>query len=82
MWKENKNALETELEFRDFTQAFAFMTEVAFAAEKLNHHPNWTNIWNKVEIRLSTHDAGDIVTEKDYTLARVIDRIFMKYKEV
>ncbi len=82
MWKENKNALEADFECRDFTQAFAFMTEVAFAAEKLNHHPNWTNIWNRVEIRLSTHDAGDIVTEKDYTLARVIDRIFMKYKEI
>jgi 4a-hydroxytetrahydrobiopterin dehydratase len=81
MWTEKNNALCAEFEFRDFTQAFAFMTEVAFASEKLNHHPNWSNVWNCVNIALSTHDAGDIVTDKDYTLARVITRIFEKYKE-
>jgi 4a-hydroxytetrahydrobiopterin dehydratase len=52
------------------------MTRVAFEAEKQNHHPLWTNVWNKVDIWLSTHDAGDVVTEKDRLLARAIDNIY------
>ena len=56
------------------------MTQVAFTAEKMNHHPEWKNVWNKVDIRLSTHDAGDIVTEKDRKLADAIDRIFKEMK--
>jgi 4a-hydroxytetrahydrobiopterin dehydratase len=73
MWKEENNALYRKFEFRDFSEAFAFMTRVAIAAEKANHHPLWTNVYNKVEIWLNTHDAGNIVTDKDRKLAKVID---------
>ena len=73
MWKEENNTLYRKFEFKNFSEAFAFMTRVALAAEKMNHHPYWSNVWNKVEIKLSTHDAGDIVTEKDRKLAAAID---------
>lgn len=79
MWTEKNDQLVASFEFKDFVQAFAFMTEVAFQAEKLNHHPNWSNVWNRVEIHLSTHDAGNIVTEKDRALAAVIDSIYSRY---
>jgi 4a-hydroxytetrahydrobiopterin dehydratase len=75
MWTENNNQLYKKFEFNDFSEAFAFMTRVAIEAEKANHHPLWTNVWNKVEIWLTTHDAGNIVTEKDTILAAAIDRI-------
>ena len=75
MWKEADNKLYRKFEFKDFSEAFAFMTRVALAAEKMDHHPLWTNVWNTVEIWLSTHDAGDIVTEKDRKLAKRIDSI-------
>ncbi|TNE65095.1 MAG: pterin-4-alpha-carbinolamine dehydratase [Bacteroidetes bacterium] len=79
MWKEQDNALQATFQFKDFAEAFAFMTEVAFHAEKQNHHPNWSNVWNTVEIRLNTHAAGNIVTDKDRQLARTIDAIVKKY---
>jgi len=75
MWKEAKNKLHRKFEFKDFSEAFAFMTRVALAAEKMNHHPKWTNEYNKVDIWLSTHDAGDIVTDKDKKLASQIDKL-------
>jgi 4a-hydroxytetrahydrobiopterin dehydratase len=75
MWKEEKNQLIRAFEFPDFISAFAFMTRVALVAEKLNHHPVWTNVYNKVEIRLSTHDAGNTITEKDLQLAALIDEL-------
>lgn len=75
MWKETDNKLYRKFEFNDFSQAFAFMTRVALAAEKMDHHPLWTNVYNRVEIWLSTHDAGDIVTEKDRKLAGIIDKL-------
>jgi 4a-hydroxytetrahydrobiopterin dehydratase len=75
MWKEEKNTLYKKFEFKDFSSAFAFMTRVAIEAEKMNHHPLWTNVWNRVEIWLSTHDAGDIVTDKDRKLAQKIDAL-------
>jgi len=75
MWKETDNKLHKAFEFKDFTAAFSFMTRVALLAEKMNHHPTWTNTWNKVEIWLNTHDAGDIVTEKDRKLAEGIDKL-------
>ena len=75
MWTEKNNTLYRKFEFADFSEAFAFMTRVAIAAEKANHHPLWTNVYNKVEIWLSTHDAGDIVTDKDRKLATKIDTI-------
>jgi len=74
-WKEENNALHRSFEFKDFSEAFAFMTRVALAAEKMDHHPGWTNVYNKVTIKLNTHDAGDIVTEKDHKLARIIDKL-------
>jgi 4a-hydroxytetrahydrobiopterin dehydratase len=73
MWEEKKNQLYRSFEFKDFREAFAFMTKVALVAEKMDHHPNWTNVYNKVEIYLSTHDAGDVITEKDHKLAKAID---------
>ena len=79
MWKETNNSLHCTFTFKGFTEAFAFMTEVAFQAEKQNHHPNWSNVWNKVEIHLSTHDAGNTVTEKDRRLAVAIASIYQKY---
>lgn len=79
MWTENNHQLVAFFTFRDFVQAFAFMTEVAFHAEKMNHHPDWQNVWNRVEIRLSTHDAGNVVTEKDRELAATILSIYARY---
>ena len=75
MWKETDNKLYRKFEFKDFSEAFAFMTRVAIEAEKMDHHPLWTNVLNKVEIWLSTHDAGDVVTEKDRKLAQKIDAL-------
>jgi 4a-hydroxytetrahydrobiopterin dehydratase len=72
-WQKTNNTLYKKFEFKNFSQAFAFMTRVAIEAEKLNHHPLWTNVYNKVEIWLSTHDAGDTVTDLDYKLALAID---------
>jgi 4a-hydroxytetrahydrobiopterin dehydratase len=72
-WKEKDNQLHRKFTFKDFSEAFAFMTRVALEAEKMDHHPLWTNVYNTVEIWLSTHDAGDIVTEKDKKLAKKID---------
>jgi 4a-hydroxytetrahydrobiopterin dehydratase len=75
MWKEEDNKLYRKFEFKNFSEAFAFMTRVALEAEKTDHHPLWTNIYNTVEIWLSTHDAGDTVTEKDKKLSKAIDKI-------
>jgi len=72
-WKEKNNKLYRKFQFKNFSEAFAFMTRVALAAEKMDHHPEWKNVWNTVEVWLSTHDAGDIVTEKDRTLSKKID---------
>jgi 4a-hydroxytetrahydrobiopterin dehydratase len=68
------HAIERHWVFKDFTEAFAFMTRVALAAEQRNHHPNWSNVYNRVQVQLSTHDAGGL-TEKDIELARWIDAI-------
>lgn len=73
MWKETNNQLVREFSFTNFVEAFAFMTKVAIVAEKQNHHPEWTNVYNKLTIRLSTHDAGNVVTNKDRELAQAID---------
>lgn len=75
MWKESDNKLTRTVEFKDFVEAFGFMSKVAILAEKMNHHPNWSNVYNKVSIELTTHDAGDTVTEKDRKLASAIDEL-------
>lgn len=67
-----RDAIRRDFRFRDFNQAFAFMTRVAMLAEQHHHHPNWSNVWNSVSIELSTHDAGGL-TAKDVGLARLID---------
>lgn len=74
-WVEKDNTLYRKFTFKNFSEAFAFMTRVAMEAEKQNHHPLWTNGWNTVEIWLNTHDAGDIVTEKDHQLASKINEL-------
>jgi len=75
MWEEKDNMLVRTFEFKDFIAAFGFMTRVAIAAEKQSHHPNWSNVYNKVVIELTTHDAGNIVTENDRRLAEIIDSL-------
>lgn len=75
MWKEENNKLVRTFKFGDFQEAFAFMTRVAFLAEAQGHHPNWSNVYNTVIIELTTHDKGNVVTEKDRELAAAIDKI-------
>ncbi|HKK10394.1 MAG TPA: 4a-hydroxytetrahydrobiopterin dehydratase [Bacteroidales bacterium] len=75
MWKEENNQLIRQFEFDNFIDAFSFMTKVAMLAEKAQHHPTWENTYNKLTIKLSTHDAGDVVTKKDKDLAAQIDAL-------
>lgn len=77
MWTEENNSLKKEFKFKNFIDAFAFMTRVAFVAEKMNHHPNWSNVYNTVSIILNTHDAGNTVTDKDRKLAAEIDKLLI-----
>lgn len=80
MWIEKDNSLQADFTFSDFKSAFAFMTEVAFYAETYNHHPEWSNVYNKVSITLKTHDAGNTVTQIDRKLAEIIEQVADKYK--
>ena len=75
MWTENNDKLKKSFKFGNFIEAFSFMTKVAFLAEKMNHHPDWRNCYNVVDIELNTHDAGGKVTEKDHKLAAAIDKL-------
>ena len=75
MWQEQDNKLVREFQFADFQEAFGFMTRVALIAEKMDHHPWWSNVYNKVRIELTTHDAGNTVTDKDRQLAKAIDQL-------
>lgn len=75
MWVEENNRLTRTFRFKDFTEAFGFITKVALLAEKMDHHPFWTNVYNTVTIELSTHDAGNVVTDKDRALAKAIDQL-------
>lgn len=74
-WTTKNDTLEKEFTFQDFDAAWSFMSKVALIAQQMNHHPDWQNCWNKVTIRLSTHDAGNKVTEKDHQLAAAIDAL-------
>ena len=78
MWEEKDRKLCRTFEFENFTEAFGFMTKVALEAEKMQHHPWWSNVYNTVECKLSTHDAGDVITEKDRKLAKTIDKLYGK----
>ena len=75
MWQQTDDKLYRKFLFSDFSEAFAFMTRVALIAEKMDHHPRWTNVYNTVEIWLNTHDAGDKITPKDHELAAAIDKL-------
>ena len=77
--EKERDAITREFVFKDFNGAFAFMTQVALAAEKADHHPEWSNVYNKVRVTLSTHDAGG-VTQKDLDLARFIDAAYARLK--
>lgn len=78
MWQEINNELVKKIEFKNFVEAFGFMTKVAILAEKADHHPWWSNVYNQVEIRLTTHDAGNTITKKDRDLALDIDELLKK----
>lgn len=75
-WKETPEGLHRKLEFKDFKATFAFMTHVAFIAEKMGHHPDWRNVYNSLEITLNTHDQGGAITDKDRKLAQAIDAAY------
>jgi 4a-hydroxytetrahydrobiopterin dehydratase len=75
MWKEENNSLKRSFQFKNFVEAFGFMSRVALLAEKMNHHPSWSNVYNRVDIALNTHDAGNVVTDKDRKLAAEIDKL-------
>ena len=76
MWIEENNQLKRSFQFTNFIEAFGFMAKVALIAEKMNHHPDWRNVYNTIDIALYTGDAGNIITEKDRKLAKEIDQIF------
>lgn len=79
-WKHDagRDAISREYKFADFTRAFAFMTEVAIIAEKRNHHPEWFNVYNKVSVTLTTHDAGGL-TQRDVDLAKYMDEAYARF---
>jgi 4a-hydroxytetrahydrobiopterin dehydratase len=79
-YDEARDAIAKRFSFADFVAAFGFMTQVALEAEKINHHPEWTNVYRHVDIRLTTHDAGG-VSELDFALARAIERIVQRFAE-
>lgn len=78
-FEEIEHTLVAKFLFKNFVEAFSFMTEVAFWAEKQNHHPEWFNVYNRVEIKLRTHDAGNRVTQKDHQLAAKIVLLYKKF---
>jgi len=75
MWTEEQDSLYQKFKFKDFNSAFSFMTRVALAAEKMDHHPTWKNTYNQVEIWLNTHSAGNKITEKDWALAKTVEQL-------
>ena len=75
MWEEIDNKLCKTFTFKDFSEAFGWMSRAALAAEKMDHHPEWTNVYNTVSVKLYTHSAGDIITDKDRKLAQIMDSI-------
>jgi 4a-hydroxytetrahydrobiopterin dehydratase len=80
-WTYEKNSINRDFKFKTFIEAFSFMTAIALVAEKLNHHPDWSNSYNKVIIALTNHEAKG-VTQLDFDLAIKIDRIFKYYPEI
>lgn len=80
MWQETDQGLRKTFVFKDFRQAFTFMTACAFEAERLNHHPDWRNVYNRVEVCLITHEAGNRITELDRRLAQAMDELYERMK--
>jgi 4a-hydroxytetrahydrobiopterin dehydratase len=80
-WTFEKGAIKRNFEFKSFAEAFSFMTTIALAAEKLDHHPDWSNVYNKVSIALNTHSAKGI-TQLDFDLANIIDTAFRNYRQL
>ena len=78
-WEESPNSLEKEYRFESFEMAMVFMQQASVRISELNHHPEWSNVYNRIRVRLTTHDAGNIVTEKDRELAKILD---VTFKEV
>ncbi len=78
-WEEKEGRLYRQFVFQDFVTAWAFMSAVAMISEKMDHHPNWSNVYNKVDIYLCTHDAGNQITEKDHRLAKAIDEVASRF---
>lgn len=78
-WKEENNKLYKQYKFKDFTATLAFMVQAGFAIEKLNHHPEWKNVYNRLDVWLCTHDAGNTVTDKDHQLASLLDGIYNSF---
>lgn len=76
-WRRDGNTLRKRFEFKDFSEAFGWMARVALAAEKADHHPDWTNVYNRVDVALSSHDVGGI-TERDFDLAAAMDRLYAR----
>ncbi len=81
MWTEKEHALHRDYQFTDFKEAMAFMQEAAVAIDRENHHPEWSNVYNKVHVKLTTHDSGNTVTDKDRKLAEIIEEIAGKFKQ-
>ena len=79
-WSVQDGKLHKQFQFEDFVTAFGFMSSMALVSEAMGHHPEWFNVYNKVEIALSTHDAGNIVTDMDRQLAAAIDTVYSKYQ--
>jgi 4a-hydroxytetrahydrobiopterin dehydratase len=75
-WTETENALHKTFVFADFAAALAWMVRAGFVIEKMNHHPEWTNVYNKVSVKLTTHDAGNTVTQKDRELSEALDKLY------
>lgn len=74
-WKEENNSLHKTFVFADFGSAIAWMVKASYMIEKMNHHPEWSNVYNKVYVKLTTHDAGNTITDKDRKLAEALDKI-------
>lgn len=79
MWTEKENSLQADLEFKDFKEAMQFMQHCIDPIEDLNHHPEWTNVYNKISVKLTTHDEGNTVTDKDRKLAEHIEKIYWQF---
>jgi 4a-hydroxytetrahydrobiopterin dehydratase len=76
-WTHTNKKIKKEFKFENFRDAFAFMTRCALEIEKMDHHPEWFNVYNKLTVELTTHDAGD-VTEKDIALAKIMDKVYSR----